>query len=408
MSHVMSGIAPPTDGHVDGERPVEAAERPVPGAVEAWVSGSENDFPAVGPDSSEENRPFTRMAIAIIVLFWLVQFSSLSLMRFARVPEMEGWANLQARAIVTTCAILMSIGILAVLRARRETTLIKRVLLAFGLALAGASCHACINVAVFYAIMPMTILDTPFSWAEFASSFPLLVNDFYWFYAAVSVLLLALTYGEDIVERERRIATLQAQANSAQLRALRYQLNPHFLFNTLNSVASLIAKQQGREAESMVVNLSDFLRSTLKLDPAREIPLSDEIQLQTLYLDIEKIRFPQRLKVSVDVPEGLRDALVPNLITQPLIENAIKYGVAKSSAPVHIEIIARERDGRLSLDICDDGGNADGADPKGTRVGLRNVSRRLGLHFGDAAGIEAGRRPGGGFAVRLTMPLRRA
>ena len=403
----MSDILLPTDDRARDEPPAETAERPAEPIGTPAIDRVADPLPIADDLAGAENRPFRRMAIAMIFLFWAAQFTSLSLMRMAIAPEMEGWANRGARGIVTACAILTSIGILAVLRRTRAATLPRRVLIALGLALAGASLHALINVTVFYQIMP-TIRDTEFSLAELASSFPFLLNDFFWFYAAISVLLLALTYGEDLVASERRIAALQAQANTAQLKALRYQLNPHFLFNTLNSVASLIAKDQARDAESMLVNLSDFLRSTLKMDAGREIPLSDEIQLQSLYLDIEQIRFPQRLRVTIDVPENVRDALVPNLITQPLIENAIKYGVARSSEPVHLEIVAREAEGRLSLEIRDDGGNAEDGGPKGTRVGLRNVSNRLRLHFGEAARLEAGRRPEGGFSARMVLPLRRA
>jgi two-component system, LytTR family, sensor kinase len=407
MAHVMNDIAPPTDRRADDERPLERAERPLQPGPEARPADGQSDRRAGELPESEGRRAFTRMAIAIIILFWATQFASLSVMRLVRMPEAEAWANIMARGMVTTSAILTSIGILFILRARRSTTLLRRVLLAIGLAVAGAAIHSAVNMTVFYLIMP-TIRDTELHLWNFLISMPMLVNDFVWYYAAISVLLLALTYGEDAVEKERRIAALEAQANSAQLKALRYQLNPHFLFNTLNSVASLISKRESGDAEAMVVNLSDFLRSTLRMDAAREIPLSEEIQLQSLYLDIEKIRFPQRLQVSIDVPEELRDALVPNLITQPLIENAIKYGVARSSEPVHLEIVAREAGGRLSLDIRDDGGDAVGADLGGTRVGLNNVARRLALHFGDSARFDAGPRREGGFSARMILPLRRS
>ena len=407
MAHVMNDIVPSTDDRADDERPLEPAERPLQPTPEAWTPAAENDRMPGELPGSEGRRAFTRMAIAIVILFWVAQFTSLSVMRLVRMPEAEAWANIMARGLVTVCAILTSIGILFILRAKRHTTLVRRVLLAIGLAFGGAAIHSAINMIVFYVIMP-TIRDTELNLWSFLVSMPMLVNDFVWYYAAISVLLLALTYGEDAVEKERRIAALEAQANTAQLRALRYQLNPHFLFNTLNSVASLISKRESGDAEAMVVNLSDFLRSTLRMDAAREIPLSEEIQLQSLYLDIEKIRFPQRLKVSIDVPDNLRDALVPNLITQPLIENAIKYGVARSSEPVHLEIIARETGGRLTLEIRDDGGNAVEAGPGGTRVGLSNVGRRLALHFGDAARLDAGLRREGGFSARMILPLRRS
>jgi len=158
----------------------------------------------------------------------------------------------------------------------------------------------------------------------------------------------------------------------------------------------------------MVVSLSDFLRSTLKMDSGREITLEEEVKLQSLYLDIEKIRFPQRLKVTIDVPDQLRGACVPNLITQPLIENAIKHGVGRSSAPVHLELIARDWGGKLSIEVRDDGGNAKDGPPLGTQVGLRNVAERLRLRFGAQGSLTAGKRKEGGFSAQIVIPLRRA
>jgi sensor histidine kinase YesM len=344
------------------------------------------------------------MAVVVILIFWIAQFTFLTLERLMRMPE-ETLTNIYPRAFVSTCAILLSFAILALLRAVRRKTLSRRALIAIGLAVAGCAFHAALNLTVFNLYLQPS---TPLPFTEYVLSWLATMANFIWSYSALSVMLLALTYGEDLVENEDRIASLQAQANVAQLNALRYQLNPHFLFNTLNSVASLISKKMGAEAETMVVSLSDFLRSTLRMDSGREITLEEEIKLQSLYLDIEKIRFPQRLKVTIDVPEALRNACVPNLITQPLIENAIKHGVGRSSAPVHLDVIARESGGRLSIEVRDDGGNANVGPPSGTQVGLRNVAERIRLRFGNDGSLVAGIRPEGGFSARILIPLRRA
>jgi len=383
----MSDIPLPANGAAAGERPYIDGERP----------------PRAGP-VGRSKRVFGRMALAVILIFWTAQFTTVTVSRLVRMPE-ESWSNIQPRAIVTACAILLSFGILAVLRAVRGRTLLRRALVAAGLAVAGCCIHTAINMGVF---MLFYASEWDYSLTDYLISYAVSLFDFVWFYSALSVMLLALTYGEDLVENEDRIASLQAQANIAQLNALRYQLNPHFLFNTLNSVASLISKKMGAEAETMVVSLSDFLRSTLKMDSGREITLDDEIKLQSLYLDIEKIRFPQRLKVTIDVPETLRSACVPNLITQPLIENAIKHGVGRSSAPVHLEVIARDWGGKLSLEVRDDGGDAKVGAASGTQVGLRNVAERLKLRYGDQGSLNAGKRNEGGFSARILIPLRRA
>jgi LytS/YehU family sensor histidine kinase len=156
----------------------------------------------------------------------------------------------------------------------------------------------------------------------------------------------------------------------------------------------------------MVLSLADFLRTALTMDPARQITLGEEIALQALYLDIERARFPHRLQVAIDVPDRLRDALVPNLITQPLIENAIKYGVARSLLPVRLEVVARDEGGRLSIEVRDDGAEV-GPSPNApsTQLGLLNISERLRLQFGSEARLVAGRQPAGGFAACIELPL---
>jgi sensor histidine kinase YesM len=386
MHHVMSDLPLPANGANAAERPPGGGERPG----------------QAGP-VGRSKRVFGRMAIAVILIFWTAQVTTMTISRLVRMPE-ESLSYLEPRVIVSACAILLSFGILVVLRAVRGQALLRRALIAAGLAAAGCCIHTLLNMFIFMAFTPspgdLTILD-------YLIAYGVSLFDFVWYYSALTVMLLALTYGEDLVENEDRIAALQAQANVAQLNALRYQLNPHFLFNTLNSVASLISKQMGAEAETMVVSLSDFLRSTLRMDSGREITLAEEVKLQSLYLDIEKIRFPQRLAVTIDVPEALNNVCVPNLITQPLIENAIKHGVGRSSAPVHLEVIARDWGGKLSIEVRDDGGNAANGPPTGTQVGLRNVAERLKLRYGDRGSLAAGQRPEGGFSARILMPLRR-
>jgi two-component system LytT family sensor kinase len=380
----MNSIFSTMNAAASGERPAEAGERP-------FIS----DAPPTG-------RFFRRMALWVILGFWFTYFATLTAARLAVVAT-ESWPSIVPRGIMSLLAILLSFGILAVLRRARGRGLARRALTAACLALAGCMVHTALNTIVFHQFVPMA---SP--WYVIVAEYPISLLTFIWQYLAVSVMLLALTYGEDVVDREERIVALQAQSNAAQLNALRYQLHPHFLFNTLNSVASLIANRRAGEAEAMVVCLSDFLRSTLQMDTSKEITLGEEIQLQSLYLEIERTRFPNRLHVAIDVPPEVANALVPNLITQPLIENAIKYGVARSQAPVTLEVIARAGGGMLDIEIRNDGGDADAAPPGGTRTGLRNVAERLRLHFGEAASVTAAPLPGGGYAARIRLPLRNA
>ena len=228
----------------------------------------------------------------------------------------------------------------------------------------------------------------------------------YFFFIAWAALYLALCYAAEAQMLERRTAQLRGAAQAAELRALRYQVNPHFLFNTLNSLSSLVMTGKREEAERMILNLSNFFRTSLSGDPTEDVPLSAEIQLQRLYLDIEGVRFPDRLLVKVDLPERLRNACVPGLLLQPLVENAVKYGVARSRRPVTIRLSAREDSGGLVLTVENDGEPGDvRTEEQGTGVGLANVRDRLAARFGDRASCRWGPLPGGGFRVTLTMPI---
>ena len=199
-------------------------------------------------------------------------------------------------------------------------------------------------------------------------------------------------------------------AMTQQVRALRYQVNPHFLFNTLNSLSSLVMTGRAEQAEEMLLALSNFFRTSLSLDPSADVSLAEEIELQRLYLDIERARFPDRLQVEIDVPDDLAKARVPALILQPLVENAIKYGVSGTRKKVLLSIVARPLDGmRMQLDVTNrlaGGGKAQPpvATHAGTGLGLRNVCQRLDAHFGGRADCRYGPVPGG-YQVSLAIPM---
>jgi two-component system LytT family sensor kinase len=225
-----------------------------------------------------------------------------------------------------------------------------------------------------------------------------------WFFLAWAGLYLALMYGFDAQDEQRRSAELREQAHVAQLRALHSQINPHFLFNSLNSVSALILDRESDKAEEMVGKLARFLRLGLSADPTRKIPLELELELQRTYLDIEQLRYPD-LTVEVDVPEQLEAALVPSLILQPIVENAVKFGVAGASPPATIRIRATSVDQRLILEIVDSGTGAK-QNSSGGGIGLANVRQRLALLYGeDSTELTAGRDADGRFWVRMTMPL---
>jgi two-component sensor histidine kinase len=233
------------------------------------------------------------------------------------------------------------------------------------------------------------------------------------FFLAWSAFYLATLVQSEVLGAERRAAEAESAAQQAQVRALRYQVNPHFLFNTLNSLSSLIIAGRADEAESMVLKLSTFFRQSLTLDATADVSLAEEIAMQRLYLDIEKVRFPRRLKAEFDVPADLETARLPALILQPLIENAIKYAVSQTRDRVVLQIVAREAGpGRFTIEVTNSGGRpaarADKGETVGTGVGIANVCQRLSARFGSLANCAYGPTADGGYRVVLTLPLDRS
>lgn len=227
----------------------------------------------------------------------------------------------------------------------------------------------------------------------------------YFLVLAWVALYFALAKAEEARAAERREGEYRRAAEAAELRSLRYQVNPHFLFNTLNSLSALVMTERRDDAETMIQTLSTFYRHTLSGDPTTDIALLDEIEMQKLYLKIEAVRFPNRLLTKIDVDDAVRDAKVPGMILQPLVENSVKYAVAATQRPVTIGIKAR-RDGRdLLVMVSDDGPGVPASKADGCGIGMRNVRDRLRARYGDAAQITFGQQPDGGFATVLRMPL---
>jgi signal transduction histidine kinase len=226
----------------------------------------------------------------------------------------------------------------------------------------------------------------------------------YFLLLAWAALYFALVTGENARVAERREGEYRRAAKASELRSLRYQVNPHFLFNTLNSLSALVMTGKAEAAERMIQTLSTFYRRSLADDPTGDLPLSDEIALQRLYLEIEAVRFPDRLVTALDIPDALAGALVPGMILQPLIENSVKYAVAATRSPVTITIAARAEQGRLALTVSDNGpGKMAGAG--GCGIGLSNVRDRLAARFGNEASLETGPLPAGGYRTVIRLPL---
>jgi len=231
----------------------------------------------------------------------------------------------------------------------------------------------------------------------------------YFMMLAWCALYLALLTGEKARAAERREGAYRRAAKAAELRSLRYQVNPHFLFNTLNSLSALVLTGKTQAAERMIQSLSTFYRRSLAEDPTADVPLREEFALQKLYLDIEAVRFPHRLRATYQLPRELEDAKVPGMILQPLVENSVKHAIAPSSGQVTITLAAYEEYGRLVITVSDDGsGAADDAEKRsGHSIGLANVRERLEARFGTEAAIVSGPAPGAGYSTQLRMPILR-
>ncbi|WP_420607207.1 sensor histidine kinase [Novosphingopyxis sp.] len=227
----------------------------------------------------------------------------------------------------------------------------------------------------------------------------------YFFLAAWGMLFLALSYAREVRAAERHAARLSIAAHEAEMRSLRYQVNPHFLFNTLNSLSALVMRGDNDRAEAMIMNLATFYRTSLASDPLADVTLAEEVRFQTLYLDIEAVRYPERLRRRVTLSERAAEAKVPALILQPLVENAIKHGVSRARSPVTIAIEAAFESAILRIIVEDDG--AGGAEARGDPggIGLANVHDRLEARYGPRATFTAGPRAGGGFTASLEIPL---
>ena len=357
-----------------------------------------------------------QVAILSILGFWLFYVIVLTLR--ASIGDWPAQGEMAMRRIVVT---IFGIGITYLLyqffQRFEDKPLSTRIITTFAAAIPTAIIIASFNHYIFNIYYPENLWDEAHveEMRKYMSQENLALKAIsedaisrFFFLISWASLYLTLSYAGEVRQVERKAARFAQAAQDAELRSLRYQVNPHFLFNTLNSLSTLVMRSQPEEAEEMILNLSKFYRTSLSGDPLEDVPLSDEVHLQNLYLDIEAVRFPERLRTKVNIPDELLNVLVPGLILQPLVENAIKHSVAHSKRPVTITISARSDGDNLILTVADDG------DPRpvdlhddGTSsgIGLANVRDRLETRFGAQASLQTVRLAEGGYIAQLTFPL---
>lgn len=224
---------------------------------------------------------------------------------------------------------------------------------------------------------------------------------------AWSALYYAINFYLTVEEQADQLQHLESQASSAQLAMLRYQLNPHFLFNTLNSISTLVLLKQTDRANAMLSRLSSFLRYTLINEPTALVPLHQEVETLKLYLEIEKMRFEDRLRPVFEIDPSVSQAHLPSLLLQPLVENAIKYAVTPKEEGAEIKVSAQPAGENVRIVVSDTGPGLH-SDParstESTGVGLVNIRDRLHQAFGERHGFDARSTPGGGFVVTIELP----
>jgi two-component system LytT family sensor kinase len=225
-------------------------------------------------------------------------------------------------------------------------------------------------------------------------------------YTALVAISYILDSRERLVRQQIETAHLNEQFSQAQLDVLKRQIEPHFLFNALNAIAGLVRENRNASALTMIVGLSDFLRKVVEGAGRQQVPLGDEVQFVRQYLDIQKARFPDRLQVSFDVPKELLPMQVPSLILQPIVENAVKHGIAKQARGGWLRVSASRSDGRLTLCVYNDGpALREDWEKTNSGIGISNVRARLRTMYGDGFGLSL-RNQGEGVEASLSFPVR--
>jgi hypothetical protein len=282
--------------------------------------------------------------------------------------------------------------------------------------IAAATCHALADVE-YMRWLALHVVPSMKSWAlNMAPQRILTIILLYlWGYALVLAMLWATRANAAAEISAARAAAFEAASHRAEAAALRLQLNPHFLFNTLNSISSLIGLDRKAEADAMIDQLADFLRASLASDPTADVSLACEIDAVHAYLSIEAARFGDRLAIDIEVPDMIMEAQVPNFILQPLVENAIKHGVSRVRGPASILVSAEKQGAELVLEVVNRspglgaGGAGNGAAaqteaPDRISIGLANVRQRLAIIYGERGALETGPLPDG-YRARIRMPL---
>ena len=379
--------------------------------------GAEPEILAPGRTDATDYRPLSRAELLLILGFWIL-IGILTSANYLIEPRGHGpWQPLVpfAATMVTFsnslmwCAITPTIiWVASRLPLERTRWPTRMMFVVIGLALA-----IVIDLATSFVREHLFYLSTPLT-PDMAAMQRLrrlwVVNDFIIFVAVLAAGFARNYFWRYQVRRDEAVrlqaqaAQLQAQLADARLSALRMQLNPHFLFNTLHAVSALVERDP-RGVRRMIARLSELLRTSLDEADEPEVPLQRELTFTERYLDVIQIRFQGQLRVDIHVDDNVRDALVPNLILQPLIENAIKHGISKLSSGGYIEVTARREAERVIISVRDNGPEVSlDKSPSPHSLGLRNTRARLAALYGPIQSLTLKHADGGGLIAEVSLP----
>ena len=352
-------------------------------------------------------------------LFWSLQlfgWTGISLLTYLSlsVPyDQYELAYLAHNISQSVVGLVLSIPLRPIFRTVWNWTFLPRMVVVLGAAILVALAWAALRLTLF-----MLMTGERGLWPDFGGwLFPSMFVFFTWaalyhgikYYQMLQREREALLRIESLQRQEAfKLAQVEADARNAQLALLRYQLNPHFLFNTLNSVNALVSKGDAGKATKMINKLSEFFRHSLRAEPETEVTVAEEVATTELYLDIEKTRFADRLTVEIRIAESAKSRLVPSMILQPLVENALKHAIGVSENGGQIRILASEADsGALQVRVEDSG--PEGSDlqadqrPPGASVGLDNTRARLHAFYGDGGRLKIEKADIGGYSVLVEV-----
>lgn len=296
------------------------------------------------------------------------------------------WGTTLARCMTWASAVVICLAVWGLVRRMpRRGGPIGYFLRVAGVALIACAAIVLCNETYFYLLSPLYVIEDRYlKPSELAVTY----LGFLWIQITWAGLVAMLAGADDIRVRDRQVAAARALAQQAQLTALRNQLQPHFLFNALNAVSALVHDRDFERAERTLMELSGFLSRTVAMSPHETAPLREELEIERLYLGVEQVRFPDRLRVHYEIDENALDTQTPRLILQPLIENAIKHGLSRSVDPVVLTIGARHESDGLHIWVEDDAAPVRRTTP-GLRVGLANTRERLAILYGETARLVA-------------------